>query len=181
MQEAFLQFLQDPTQERYLALREQVVAAETYRPYTEGLLTLAKLHEEERHEELLQAAEVVVPNFLLTPSLHYYLGRAHAALGNGDAENLERHIFAACRDALLATGDGTPTKPYLVTQLDDEREIMGFIGRTAVQQALVKHEDGRFFDVWTDEKDAEETWFDITELVLHTPEMHHLVDDPERN
>lgn len=180
LSETFLRFLNEPSRENYVAAWREVVRAPGYAPYSDELKALAAAFERGEHAEVLDAGERLLPNFLLTPSLHFYLGRASGALGDTEREDLERFLFRKCRDGLLATGDGTPEAPYLVAHADDEYEVLEMLGRTPVKQSLVTHESGRVFDVFSEE-DERETWFDVTEMAKHMRRPETEEGDVSRN
>jgi len=180
MQQLFMAFVENPSVERFLEVREAVIAGPDYVVYHPGLKQAAALYDEQDWGQLAEKVTEIMPNFLLSPSLHFYLGRAAGVTGDTDIEALEKHIYKACRESLLATGDGTVTKPYLPTHIDDEYEVMAMLDKAPVQQSLVKHTDGRVFDVMSEES-QEETWFDITALIQKMgvdPKLQHYPGSP---
>ena len=70
-------------------------------------------------------------------------------------------VAATCCEGILATGDGTKEKPYLVTRTSDEYDILQYLDKQFGGQALVSDGD-RNFDVMTC-SDGTELWFDITD------------------
>jgi len=180
MMELFQKFISGPTTELYDSLCRAVVEAPTYKPYTNALDVLEELQQGERFEEMLNVVGEVMPNHLLTPTLHYYAGRAHEALGEVMEAEFERKIAVTLIYFETQTGDGTPTKPFMIIHPEQQPEIISFLQRNPVEQALVKHQDGRLFDVWTDGK-HEETWFDLTMIARHTPELREHLDNPNLN
>ena len=76
---------------------------------------------------------------------------------------MERWVFRACLQGILATGDGSRRKPYLVSQLSDEYDVLKLLGQTCEKQHLVQR-GPRSCDVLTCD-DGSQRWFNISDLV----------------
>lgn len=170
MRQPFENFIANPCQATFHALREAFIASPAYLPVETPMQSLSALFDEGNYTVLLKLSERLMPSCLLSPSIHYFAGKAANALGNTEREQLEVFLYVALRDCLLEAGDGTSMRPYPVTQIDDEHFIMAATGRRATMQSLVQHEDGRSFDVLTAEGD-DEVWFDITALERRRAQM----------
>ena len=85
-----------------------------------------------------------------------------AAEGLEDAAKAkaEREAAAKCVEGVLATGDGSADKPYLVTRVSDEYDLLRHLKKARTTQGL-RHKDGKAFDVMSC-TDGTEVWFDIT-------------------
>lgn len=175
MQDALEAFMSGPDAQTFGHLRALFVASPGYRPIDFEFQGLEALESEGAHGRLLEAGRDLLAAALLSPALHYYIGRAAGGLGARDLERFHAYAYMTLRDALLATGDGTPTRPFLVTQVIDEFFILTALGHEPLEQARVRHTDGRSFDVLTDEQGGE-TWFDITDIVRRRGELG-LADD----
>jgi hypothetical protein len=76
------------------------------------------------------------------------------------AARMDGYIGVACCKGIVATGDGTKRRPYLVTRISDEYDVVRYLGKQPARQALTGIGD-RHFDVITC-TDGSEIWFDIT-------------------
>ncbi|MDK2970706.1 MAG: hypothetical protein PWP23_461 [Candidatus Sumerlaeota bacterium] len=177
MREPFENFIANPCEETFRALREAFVVSPTYLPVETPMQSLSALFDEGNYTVLLKLAERLMPSCLLSPSIHYFAGKAASALGNTEREQLEVFLYVALRDCLLQSGDGTPARPYLVTQVDDEHFIMAATSRRATMQSVIQHEDGRVFDVLSAEG-GNEVWFDITALERRRAQMRQQEPPP---
>lgn len=68
--------------------------------------------------------------------------------------------MAACVHAIITSGYGTDGRPYLVTRVSDEYDLLGFPQARWMCQSL-RHHGGRACDVF-DLEGGGEIWFDIT-------------------
>jgi hypothetical protein len=161
VQDEFLAFVNDPSPENFLRLRREVVGAPTYNPYTDEARDIERMLEAGDAE---RAKEMMVPamaNYLLNPGAHLLLGDIYEKLGDGEAARRERAVAAACLKAILASGDGTAGRPYLVTRVSDEYDVLAYLKRPTEGQSL-RSCGGRMCDVIRC-RDGGEVWFDVTE------------------
>ena len=160
MQRRFTQFVESPTRENYLAVRDAVLRRTPLPIQAADLAELVRLLDAEAHEEVLERMELLPPSKVLSPRVHFLTAEAAEALGDVETGEVERFLFVLCLRGLLATGDGTPAAPYSVCHASDEHDLVEVLGCEIAAQALVERE-GRLYDVLTC-SDGRQVWFDAT-------------------
>jgi hypothetical protein len=178
MQRRLMQFVESPTRETYLAVREAALAETPLPIAATDLASLADLLEAEAHDELLARIDALPASKVLSPRVHYLAAEAAEALGDLDTVELERFLFVVCLRGLLATGDGTRHAPYSVCHATDEHDLLETSGLAAARQQVVEHE-GALCDVVTC-TDGREVWFDVS-AVLSRPLLSESARKPARN
>ncbi|MBM4041312.1 MAG: DUF4919 domain-containing protein [Planctomycetes bacterium] len=158
--ELFAKFLEKPGKETYLAALKAVTEAEGYDPYSSDLDDLWPLIKEGKFQEAREKREKAMPNLLLSPRAHGLAAMAAEALDDAAKAKSEREAAAKCIEGILATGDGSPDKPYLVARVSDEYDLLRHLKKARTSQGL-HHKDGKSFDVMNC-ADGTEVWFDIT-------------------
>jgi hypothetical protein len=166
MQRRLMQFVESPTRETYLAVREAALAETPLPIAATDLATLADLLEAEAHDEVLARIDALPASKVLSPRVHYLAAEAAEALGDLETVELERFLFVVCLRGLLATGDGTRHAPYSVCHATDEHDLLETSGLAPARQQVVEHE-GALCDVVTC-TDGREVWFDVS-AVLSRP------------
>jgi len=154
-------FLEEPTPQNYLAARRALVTSPAYDPYAQGLSEAEELVNTRRWVDALKKISEVMPNFHLTPRIHYLASLAAEA--QDDKAAVQRHTFAyeRCLRGLLETGEGTEEKPYLVTRVEDEYDMLVHLEKEPAGQGLVSR-NGKHFDVMRC-TDGTEIWFDVSD------------------
>jgi hypothetical protein len=175
MQRRLMQFVESPTRETYLAVREAALAETPLPMDATDLAQLASLLEVEAYEEVLDRIDALPASKVLSPRVHYLAAEAAAALGDMETVELERFLFVACLRGLLATGDGTRHAPYSVCHASDEHDLLATNGLEAAGQQVVEHE-GALCDIVTC-TDGREVWFDVS-AVLARPVATRSVGGP---
>lgn len=160
LNDAFLAYLKDRTRESFLAARAVLMGLPGWDPWSPELAEFDRLLELNDWETLEHRALEVVDNWLLTPFVHECLAITHSNQGDEGGAEFEMHLFVACAEGILTTGEGTPESPFLATRVDDSygallyRELEWTNERTVVRGARTFHvlaaSDGRDY------------WFDIT-------------------
>jgi hypothetical protein len=165
LSEGLAKLVAEPTKENYLAVRKLVVSHSKYDPYSRDLDEIERLSTDPKNENLRKRAKAAAPNLLLSPKYHRIL--KIAALWRGEEATLvaERRMAAACLKGILATGDGTAEKPYLVVRISDEYDVLAFLGKRSESQALSFQGD-RKLDIHQC-SDASTVWFDVTDVFAH--------------
>jgi hypothetical protein len=163
--EGFGAFVNGPTPEAFLLLRTLVTNLPTYKPYADEMPRLERLYENGQFEEVRAAADQIMANYLLTPRIHLIAGLAAARVGDHDSEQSEAAAFRACIKGILSTGDGIEDRPYLITHVTEEYDILDRLNKRPSLQALVKSNSG-YCDKLTCE-DGTAIWFDVTDPLLH--------------
>jgi hypothetical protein len=163
MRAQFFTYLEHPSLDSFMGLREAVLSAEGFDPYSCDLDDINALMESDQWEEVVATiTKNLFPNHLLSPSAHLSLGFAYHKLGREKESGFEQLVYSALVDGIKSTGDGTAEQPYLVTRTSDEYDLLMVEDLRPTQQSLI-HRDGREFDMMTLE-DGREVWFDITEI-----------------
>jgi len=162
MQRRFTQFVESPTRENYLAVRDAVLRRTPLPIQAADLAELMRLLDAEAHREVLERMELLPASKVLSPRVHFLTAEAAEALGDAATGEVERFLFVLCLQGLLATGDGSETAPYAVCHASDEHDLLEVLGCEIAAQALVER-DGRLLDVATC-SDGRQIWFDATAL-----------------
>jgi hypothetical protein len=161
--ERFARFLNRPAQDRWLAVREQLVAHPDFDPYS----PLWRLVEDEfaagAYAQVLQLAEGLGPLGCLSPRFHYWLGVSALETGDFPRAAAERESSRVCLEALLDSGQGTAAAPYLSTYPWDSYDVLRCLEVEPRGQQLVESE-GRWCDVMLGD-DGQKYWFDVSDLL----------------
>ena len=163
LQDLFERFAGDPSPEHFHQLRERMVAEPTYNPAADDVEVAGRLLAGGEAERAREALVPVMTNYLLSPRAHLLLAAACERLGEAEDARRRRALAEACLRALLASGDGSAERPYLVTRVSDEYDVLDHVGARWTRQSL-RRRAGRACDVF-DLVGGGETWFDITEAV----------------
>lgn len=154
-------FLDKPSGDTFLPLREAIIAAPEYDMFSDGLTRLGDFVESGDAAEALAMAPELMPNWLLSPQVHYLLSQAAEAQHDADRTNSEMMMFQACIHGLTSSGSGTEDNPYAVLHVSDEYAILEALDKEPIAQRR-EMRDGQAFDVLTCSDDSE-LWFDITD------------------
>ncbi len=160
MQRRFRQFVESPTRENFLAVRQAVLRAAPLPIQATDIAELERLLDAEAYDEVLRRVELLPPSKVLSPRIHFLVAEAAEALGDVQTSELERFLFVLSLRGLLATGDGSAAAPYAVCHASDEHDLLECLGLEIASQSLVAC-DGR----WLDQivcADGREIWFDAT-------------------
>lgn len=161
--ELIVALITEPSADNYRVLHAAVVSHPDYAPYDDVLEQASELLEGEAQTlEALEMLQEAMPNLLLSPRAHMLKAYIHRTRGEADAEEMEILFASACVRGILATGNGSELRPYLVTRTSDEHDVAQALERTLEEQRSIERND-RSFDVW--ETDAEPLWFDVTDAL----------------
>jgi len=160
LNEAFLTFLQDPSVSNYLLVRELVLADPGYLYHCRGLAQLQKLVTQHDHAGLQEQIRSMMPNWQLSPSVHFLASYAAAQRQEEELADLERYIGQACLQCLLESGRGTCRCPYQITHPSDIEDILCALHQRSQEQLLIPH-GSRYLCCVRCEDDSE-IWFDVT-------------------
>jgi Domain of unknown function (DUF4919) len=163
MRELFLEFLQEPSPERFWKLREAVISHPQYNGYSTDLDELQQFNEQGRHSEVRAKFASSIPNLLLSPRAHMLVSLSARAQEDMEDARTEGFICHRCLEGILRTGSGSEESPYHVLRTSDEYDVLFHFGKNLLEQQLV-HRDDRCFDVLVCE-DGAVLWFDITEML----------------
>ncbi len=159
--EDLVEFTMSPDRDSYLALREKVIASEAYQPYSNELETAGEFYEQGQVEEARDVLQNAMPNLLLSPRAHHLLSILFSKLGDEKSAQFEFFFGDACLEGILATGDGSADKPYLVVRTSDEYDVLEHLGKQLSMQGLTADEE-KHLDVIKCQ-DGTQYVFDITE------------------
>lgn len=161
MKVEFLAFLKSPGVETYLAVRTELVCSEAYDPYSIELVEAEKLLAAKKLREAGRLVAGSMPNLLLSPRAHLTL--AYISSREDDEKDAEGEgmIASLLADAILATGDGSEARPYLVVRSTDEYDVLQYLGKEPTGQAAHRREKQHLDCIAC--ADGTSVWFDITD------------------
>jgi hypothetical protein len=165
LKKLFVEFLQGPTQENFLAVRSAVLADEQFDPYTDTISGVPKMLEAGEFEQALELMKnALFPHLVLSPGAHLNIAFILHKLGREKDAAFEHHISQMLQQAIEETGDGSEERPFLVTRTSDEYDYLFAHELEAKTQALAQSPDGNHeYDVLTT-KDGRQIWFDVTDI-----------------
>jgi hypothetical protein len=138
--------VKEATQENYLRVFKWVTSHASYSPYSNDLRDVAELVDANKYAAAQKKLAKGMPNLLLSPRAHLYAARAAEGLGDRKRVKAERLLARRCIEGILSTGDGSPNRPYLVTRVSDEYDVLDHLGKEKSQQGL-RREDGKSYDM----------------------------------
>ena len=156
-------FLENPTPRNYRTVRDAILGAPDFRAGGLGLAEVAELCDRGCFEQAQAKIADLMPDWALSPRIHCYAAWAAQELGDQQEFELERFLLSTCMQGLLGSGDGSKSRPYLVSQTADVYDVLQAFARRASRQMLVESGAGRLFDVVLCD-DSSEIWFDVTGL-----------------
>ena len=162
LKDLFAEFIAAPERESFLKVRAALVASADYDPYSTDLDDIGELVEQEKFDEAKTAIAKSQRNLLLSPRFHWQAVVVADKTGQDDEAVAEFKKQQACLTGILSTGEGTEKRPYFVTRVDDEYDLLRHLKKQMARQSL-RHRDDRSFDV-LDTADGQEIWFDITDV-----------------
>jgi hypothetical protein len=160
MQREFIRFVEQPSGSAYLAARDALLKVE---PQT---LTALDLEVFEHwlglrlYDDVLRHAGELPAAAALSPRVHVFVAEAAEATGDLERAELERFLFVVALQGILATGDGTRPRPYLICHATDEHDVLESLDRCAQRQTMVQG-TAQMLDV-IECTDGGEVWFDVT-------------------
>ena len=160
VKENFLAFLNKPSVDGFVILRQQVAASERYAPYSNELDMLMAALCAGEPQTAIDLFWRSFPNLLLSPLAHFILSQAYLDLKREDEAEGEKAMGRLILKSILATGKGTKKKPYAVMRVEDERDVMSVLKKQAGAQFLMT-DKSRVFDLLQC-SDGSEVYFDIT-------------------
>lgn len=156
-------YLSDASLENFLCLRSAFAESPDYNPGNDDELILQDLLENRNYEKAMTFIQLVLPKWLCSPRMYMYSAFVYEKLGKSEDAQDHYLLGSSLLDSILATGDGSESKPYLVLYVADEYEVLTKLGKTMKRQRLVRRDGGKAFDVLACD-DGSEIWFDITLL-----------------
>jgi len=156
----FAAFLKEPNRENHLAVFKEVTSSPKYNPYSRVLDDVGGLLDKKKDKEALEKIDGAMPGLLLCPKAHLYAAMAASRLGEKQRAEKERLALKQCLQGILNSGDGSQKKPYLVTRVSDEYDLLRHLEKASKMQGL-RLDGGKSYDVISC-TDGSEIWFDIT-------------------
>ncbi len=164
MAAAFSAFIEKPTAANLQKVRALLVADHDYDPYSDDLTQLKNLLHVGKTPEVLALLAKSLPNLLLSPQAHGLAAEAARRSGDESRATQEMAFASRCIEGILATGDGSESRPFLAARLSDEADLLGAkFGTEIATRGLVFHDDQRYDRVAT--KDGNVCWFDVGMLL----------------
>ncbi len=160
MSDAFSGFLEAPTSASFLRLRNEIVAQPDYDFAADRLGELTALIDAGAFSAVPDKLTELMPGWLLSPRVHALAAYAAEKAGDPDRAQFERDFGLACLRALRDSGDGSRARPYPVTHVADEYDLLEALGKDVASQRQVSGDDGVFDLIVC--KDGAELWFDVT-------------------
>jgi len=162
IRERFNALVKSPTKENYLQVHKLVVASDKYDPYSADLGDAERAAKNQQPDEARAKLRQAGINVLLSPRAHMLAARL--ALAAGDRQAFERETAAArsCIAGILAGGDGSAEKPYPVSRVEDEYDVLRSLGKHSTKQAL-KMDKGKSYDVLFCD-DGADIYFDVSDV-----------------
>lgn len=157
-------FLDRPDAASYLALRDAILEDPGFDLFADGLGQMDERLAAEEYDQALDMVPALMPNWLLSPHMHWNIAAAAQARGDTTRVSQEVAFAQACLVGLSSSGDGSYLSPYCPIHIQDETDLLVHLkcDRAAQRQEIV---DERIFDVLTDTNGTDH-WFDVTAPVL---------------
>ena len=124
----FERFVDSPTPKRFRELQQAIIAGPDYDPMSDDLRRLSHHFHSKRFESVLIAAEMLYPQWQLSPMFHYLVGNAALEVGETSQAEAEKHASRICLEQLFDSGDGSANSPFRITYLSDEQDISARLG-----------------------------------------------------
>jgi hypothetical protein len=166
MQREFIRFIEQPSADTYLSARDAMLKQEPETLTASALLELVRLSYTGNHEALLAHTEQLPASAALSPRVHFYAAEAAAAAGDAERAELERFLFVVCLQGILATGDGSAERPYVICHQSDETDVLEALDKRSERRTLAQLEHA-VYDV-VDCEDESRIHFDVS-VITGTP------------
>lgn len=157
--ELYREFLVSPTSAKYLAAI--LAFASDSDDSTPSLLSMEHACQNGQYQTASSLSAQWTKSFALSPHFHRLSAIAARELGHFDEAEMERFACETCLNAIIVSGEGSPSAPYLVAQRSDTQEVLAKLGVKAIRQ-MRRENDGRLCDVFevsSTGKKTETVWF----------------------
>jgi Domain of unknown function (DUF4919) len=159
MIDLYRQFLLEPSADNYRAALSALSNAES--DAIPSLLAVEQAFCEGRYETVRTLGRQWTRHFALSPRFHHLAALAARELGDVEDAELERFTASACLEGILASGDGSQARPFIISETADAHEILAKQGHKTLHQTFV--EVGKtlcdVFEVEAKGKESREIWF----------------------
>jgi tetratricopeptide (TPR) repeat protein len=160
-------FLARQDKETFAAAQIGIIADRHYDQTARGLDDMLDLYRQKQYRKALDRFQAASPDLALSPQAHFYASRCYEELGQKDLQKKETSYVRACLKGLLATGDGSPEHPFVVTHASDEYDLLACPLKTESKSLSTTHRKGRWYDV-LECANGKTYWFDITQTFGRT-------------
>lgn len=144
MRDLIVAFLKNPSPQTYAELRKGTEAE--YIPELPGENQLWELLEAGKISEAQELVPRVMFHQLMSPSFHLAVARLAEQEGDEDRAGMEQFFAVKLREQLLATGDGSSARPYVISRIEEEYTVMAALEQQ-VQDLSMKLVNGKWLDV----------------------------------
>ena len=155
-------FLSEPSSDTYEALREAVLGHAEYQPDSDALVRFCACLDGPDPELARPLISALFPTFLLHPGTHSGLAYFHRRTGDEQGREFEQFFSHQLHRFLLASGDGSPHKPFRVSCVDEEYCVADS-RQARIQGVACEWVEGRFHDVLV--TDRGRLHFDIHDIL----------------
>ena len=125
------------------------------------MIQLNNLLREGKNREVIALVAKSQPNLLLSPRAHRLAAEAVKRLGDPNLAATETAYATRCVDGILATGDGSESRPFLVARMSDEADLLDAKFKTQIDsQGLIFRDDQKYDKVLG--RDGNTYWFDVS-------------------
>lgn len=155
-------FLAQPGKETFAAAQNGLIGDHGYDQTARGLDDMLDLYRQKQYRKALDRFKDASPDLALSPQAHFYAARCYEELGQKELQKKEMAYVRACLKGLLATGDGSPEHPFVVTHASDEYDLLACPLKTESKSQSSTHKKGRWYDV-LECANGKSYWFDITQ------------------
>ena len=153
-------FLREQTLETFMSLRDAMIQSPDYDPYDHYQSEAHALLGKGEFEKLTEYLMSKMDGWIVNPGIHKLLSFALHKLGHEERARMELLLARALLNGILSTGDGSEARPYLVSSVTDEYDVLEHLGKSLRQQSLVESE-GRRCDRF-ECTDGSLIWFDVS-------------------
>lgn len=157
MKDSFFNFLMNTTNENFTASQNQVFNHSDYNPYSEDLNLIEDLLDKNDLEQAIAYNNI---NVILSPRAHLYKNYALEKLNKTKEAQAELILAQKIMEGISLTGDGSKEKPYRVTRISDEKDMLRYFQEEFMSQRLMNDNDTTFDVIQC--KSGRELYFDIT-------------------
>lgn len=144
-------FLSQPSRESYQSLRQVVMESPDYRPDSDVVDQFWQALDADRLTEAEEMVRQLVPTHLVNPRAHLGLAYLHGQKGDSKGEQFEFYFCQQLRRFLMESGDGSCSRPYRVTSVDEIHYAAGVL-EAQVRQVNCEWVAGRLHDVLLTDK-----------------------------
>lgn len=157
MTETFFNFIIDTTDQNFTSSQNEVFNHPNYNPYSKDLDAIEDFLDQDK---LIDATNYSNINTILSPRVHLYKNYALAKLNKTKEAESELILAQKIMEGISLTGDGSKLKPYKVTRISDEKDMLRYFDEAFASQSLINGDD-KIMDLITCES-GRAIYFDIT-------------------